>query len=241
MKVQYFGDINDYRKFALLRLLSEAGRFKIGVCWMLTEADGTTQGAKRGYQKQPDKWRAYDPPLFDALTKAPPQPTIGDLRRIEAEALIAGSTFFNEFTPDSRSGRDSFHGQCMAAFADRNVVFLDPDNGLEVKLPKGRKRSSKYAFLDEIADHYGAARSILLYQHYPRHVSRDECVTAARGRLRTVLPGVPIWLFETPHVAFVLVARPDHVDRIETVVAAMKDRGWLPKFFTKVRAAPFAG
>jgi hypothetical protein len=35
MKVQYFGDVNDYRKFALLRLLASKGGFKIGVCWML--------------------------------------------------------------------------------------------------------------------------------------------------------------------------------------------------------------
>ena len=67
MKVQYFGDVNDYRKFALLRLLSEAGGFRIGVCWMLTEADGSGHGAKRGYLDQPEIWRRYDPPLFDAL------------------------------------------------------------------------------------------------------------------------------------------------------------------------------
>ena len=42
MKVQYFGDVNDYRKFALLRLLAD--KFKIGVCWMLTEADGSGRG-----------------------------------------------------------------------------------------------------------------------------------------------------------------------------------------------------
>jgi hypothetical protein len=30
MKVQYFGDENDYRKFALLRLLANEGGFKIG-------------------------------------------------------------------------------------------------------------------------------------------------------------------------------------------------------------------
>ena len=36
MKNQYFGDVNDYRKYGLLRLLGRAGKVKIGVCWMLT-------------------------------------------------------------------------------------------------------------------------------------------------------------------------------------------------------------
>jgi len=241
MKVQYFGDVNDYRKFALLRLLSNVGGFKIGVCWMLTESDGSTHGARRGYLRQPEMWRAYDPVLFDALIKTPPEPTMGDLGRVEAEALIAGATFINEFIPDSRPGRDSFHRRCIAAFADRNLMFLDPDNGLEVKLLKGRKGSSKYAFLDELADHYNAARSILVYQNYPQHVSREAHVTAAGARLRAQLPDASIWLFETPHVVFVLAARPDHIRHVETVIAALQQRQWLPNFFTKVRVAPFSG
>ncbi len=47
MKNQYFGDVNDYLKYGLLRQLSNEGRFKICVCWMLTEPDGTTEGGKR--------------------------------------------------------------------------------------------------------------------------------------------------------------------------------------------------
>lgn len=38
MKHQYVGDINDYRKYTLLRLLSSGGTNRIGVCWMLTLA-----------------------------------------------------------------------------------------------------------------------------------------------------------------------------------------------------------
>ena len=38
MKHQYVGDINDYRKYALLRALSAGGANRIGVCWMLTPA-----------------------------------------------------------------------------------------------------------------------------------------------------------------------------------------------------------
>lgn len=38
MKHQYVGDINNYRKYALLRALSADGANRIGVCWMLTLA-----------------------------------------------------------------------------------------------------------------------------------------------------------------------------------------------------------
>lgn len=39
MKNQYFGDINDYRKYGLIRLLTGAGKLKTTVCWMLTPDD----------------------------------------------------------------------------------------------------------------------------------------------------------------------------------------------------------
>jgi hypothetical protein len=52
VKVQYFGDVNDYRKFTLLRLLSDVGGFKISVCWMLTEPDDSKEGGNRKYLEQ---------------------------------------------------------------------------------------------------------------------------------------------------------------------------------------------
>jgi hypothetical protein len=39
MKDQYFADINDYRKYGLLRILGEG--LRVGVCWMLTKPDGS--------------------------------------------------------------------------------------------------------------------------------------------------------------------------------------------------------
>ena len=48
MKNQYLGDINDYRKQGLLRLLSGMGELKTGVCWMLTPDDGRTN--RKGLQ-----------------------------------------------------------------------------------------------------------------------------------------------------------------------------------------------
>jgi hypothetical protein len=44
MKNQYFGDINDYRKYGLLRGLSNRGEIRTAVCWMLTTDDGRGDG-----------------------------------------------------------------------------------------------------------------------------------------------------------------------------------------------------
>jgi hypothetical protein len=237
VKVQYFGDVNDYRKFALLRLLSEVGQFKIGVCWMLTPEDASGHGDKRSYQKQPEKWRSYDPPLFDALVRVPAPPTIKDLQRVESEALIQGATFFNDFAPDALKERRAYHARCMTVLGACGLVFLDPDNGLEVKsVPKGRKTSSKYAFLDEVADHYAGGRSVLVYQHFPRRVARQAFIGQTAGRLTSMLPQLAIWAFETQHVVFLLAATPDHVDRVRKAASTAQERGWVPDLYARVQA-----
>ena len=182
---------------------------------MLTEGDGLTHGAKRNYLKKPEVWRAHDPALFDELAKAPASPQLSGPQRIEAEGIVPGATFFNEFVPDNRTERDSFHARCMAALADRDLVFFDPDNGLGVKsAPKGWKRSSKYVMLDEVADHYGAGRSVLIYQTFGQRLSRKAFVEGKEANLRAALAGASVSAFDTAHVVFLLAAHPEHAKRV---------------------------
>ena len=79
MKDQYVGDINDYRKYALLRALSSGGANRIGVCWMLTPSDGRSDGNKLAYLQQPERHRRVDPELFEILAHAAAEP---DRRRL---------------------------------------------------------------------------------------------------------------------------------------------------------------
>lgn len=67
MKNQYFGDINDYRKYGLLRILADSGKLKIGICWMLTSDDKRSDGRRISYLQSPSKWSDYDKDLFEQL------------------------------------------------------------------------------------------------------------------------------------------------------------------------------
>jgi len=69
MKDQYFGDINDYRKYGLLRSISLASNLSILIAWMLTEDDGSTDGKFIQYLEEPNKWGHYDPPLYGELAR----------------------------------------------------------------------------------------------------------------------------------------------------------------------------
>jgi hypothetical protein len=67
LKNQYYGDINDYCKYGLLRCLEGVGMLPIGICWMLTDWDGSQNGNKTKYLDKVIKWQHYDPMLFDCL------------------------------------------------------------------------------------------------------------------------------------------------------------------------------
>ena len=130
--------------------------------------------------------------------------------------------------------RNKFHRDCLTKLAAADLVFFDPDNGLEVpSRPKGRKGSSKYVYYDEIADHYARGQSVLVYQHFPTPAAGD----VSRAREQFDSPGgqnANVWSFETAHVVFILAAQPAHAARIHAVVQAV-EQNWTPKFFKAVR------
>ena len=110
MKHQYVGDINDYRKYALLRALSAGGANRIGVCWMLTQPDGKTDGGKRGYLEKPEKYRHHDPELFDVLVPTL-DPSFRRVGHIEDSSIIPGAAFHSsdsDFLPQAVGERTAY-------------------------------------------------------------------------------------------------------------------------------------
>lgn len=229
VKHQYVGDISDYRKYALLRELSWGGANRIGVCWMLTPSDGSSDGGKLAYLQQPDRYRQFDPQLFDILVHAAGEPDRRRLQTIEDSGTVPAATYFNEPLPNEKAARDAYMADCLKAFEAADIAFFDPDNGLEVSLAKGRKNSSKFLYLDEVARFYGAGKSLLIYQHFPR-VERRAFLASSIERLRKNAADALVWTFTTAHVAFFLVVHPESPARLAaaaTEACGLWDEGFI--------------
>lgn len=230
MKHQYVGDINDYRKYALLRAFAAGGANRVGICWMLTPDDGGADGNKLAYLGQPERFRHFDPDLFDILAHTAAEPDRRRLQTIEDSGAIPGALYHNETLPDDAHGHASFMEHCASEFRHAELVFFDPDNGLEVSLAKGRKNSSKYLYLDEVAAFYEAGKSLLLYQHFPR-VERKAFLASCTQRLSSVAPGCAIWTFTTSHVVFFLLVHPESPARL--AIAAFEACRSLDRSFVR--------
>ena len=168
MKHQYFGDVNDFRKYGLLRCLQRESELRLAVCWMLTPDDGRTDGQFISYLAKPGQWRGYDPELFDLLAEAVPSGR--NLLHVGEKQLLPGSILIDGPVPDNRVRRANYFRiiNSTAEQLARSHVF-DPDNGIEVRsCPPGKRNSSKYVTWSELVATYKSGRSVLVYQHFPR-------------------------------------------------------------------------
>lgn len=201
MKDQYFGDVNDFHKYALLRRITHPASFKLGVCWMLTEPDGRSDGRHLDYLNHPARFRARDPELFDWLRVAICDDHDRRTARIELSPLLRDAVFQSRILKDSRAERDAYFAQCRDLFGDRDLVFFDPDNGIERSIPAGRRGSSKYVYWNEIVTTFESGASILFYQHFPRE-KRESFTARLLDELQRRTASVHVHAWSTARVVF---------------------------------------
>jgi len=223
MKNQYFGDINDYRKYGLLRGLTAGSGMSLMVAWMLTPDDGRTDGRFTTYLDKCEEWSTFDPELFEQLRTWIGGGGPRHVAHIEGSRLLTDAAFFSEIVPDDAGERDRWADRLLEASRGHELVFLDPDNGLEVKSkPYGARDSGKYVYMREVARLFEAGHSLLIYQHFPR-VTRDLFITDTAIRLMDELGIDRVTSFRTSNVLFVLAAQPRHRDALEPAYRSITD------------------
>lgn len=167
MKNQYFGDVNDYQKYGILRILSTIGSLKIGVCWMMTPNDGRSDGELRRYVSVPGRWRGFDLELFDFLCES--QKAERSVKLLVESGILYSSRFYDQVVPTVVSDRTNFFLLAASALNGSDLIFFDPDNDIEVKSVGLRSKDApKYIFWGEVMATISQGQSVLIYQHFPR-------------------------------------------------------------------------
>src|SRR5664279_1645410 len=108
MKDQYFGDVNDFRKYALLRSLVIPDCLRLGVCWMLTDKDLRRDGSRLAYLAKHSTYRDSDPALFDWLKQVVDVEQDRRTARIEESALLGSACFQSDLLTDHESERRAY-------------------------------------------------------------------------------------------------------------------------------------
>jgi hypothetical protein len=193
MQDRYTGDVGDFAKLALLRVIADHNT--LGVLWYRVPDEGhNTDGKHDGYLARPSNYRALDPELFDLLrqVRARSPRTVRDL-----SPALPGASFVEEYVPSGVMSREEWFARSKDALRDKQTIFLDPDNGIaSKKLARGSRKAVKAVFMPEVESLHRAGHSLVIYHHATRHqkgvtVSQQAEQLAQRlhqSGARTVLP-----------------------------------------------------
>ena len=220
MKNQYVGDINDYRKYGLIDLITETFEDNILIAWMLTEDNGNNEGNEIGYLLNPGKYRGFNEFIFDELKKivlkkievAGQESKINYIEAIENILFkrYKNFDFIDDFIQDKSENRAAYFENVYARAEGNEIIFLDPDNGLENKsVKRGTKDSSKYVYWDEVKELFKMGKDLLIYQHIPRE---KEFTARIASECRSKLFGARIIPIKTSNVLFILIVNVKRSD-----------------------------
>ena len=169
MQDRYAGDVGDFGKLALLRALAPGRR--LGVCWYRTSGtnERNNDGRHLAYVQQPARFRHLDVEVFETLGSFLDDVRAGRRSRavesIESLGLTpAGTIFHGAHCPSQPSLRQVWFGEMLERMEPADLVFLDPDNGLE-----SANLSPKSAAVAELVGLRRQGRTLLLYHHQTRH------------------------------------------------------------------------
>ncbi len=211
MKVQYFGDKHDFFKYRLLLRLGGTG-LPIGHFWMLTPPDSGGDGNhdipdRDTLNLQPDEVR-----LFEFLRAHRVNRDHG-FREFQSSGLLPDVKFFDEELPTCGGAeRETLIGRCLSYFSDRDVIFFDPDNGLEVTtVPYHQSGSEKYVFLTELRLFFDHGKSLIIYQHRPQRQNFEQVIDSKMAILEKYFPKKNIFFaYHTKDVFSIFITQPHH-------------------------------
>jgi hypothetical protein len=164
MQNRYVGDVGDYVKLAILRQLAPGRR--LGVAWWLFPNERhNNDGGHREYLGR-NEWRHFDSYLFDALVKIN-NGGERDVRALEDPDLLPNAVFARDPVPSQ--DRRRWLADIKSQFKDRDLIFLDPDNGIAPPgLKATQRRSGKSVLIEDLEELRQDHQTMMIYHHQTR-------------------------------------------------------------------------
>jgi hypothetical protein len=226
MQNRYVGDVGDFGKYGLLRALLGAGK-RLGIVWYLVpDEDQTNDGWHIDYLNKPE-FEACDPPLFAALNKIVNWGR-RHTRAVEQSGIFPPETVYysQPLSFDGRTNRqqqrEDWLRRAMQAVAGCDIIFCDPDNGLQVpSVNKQNPKVAKYIFYDEARQFLSAADTLVIYHHLSRQGTHLAQVQQRAAVLKKIVgPARQILTLRfraySPRAYFILTNQQAIIERIKT-------------------------
>lgn len=215
MQDRYTADLGDFGKYGLLNALAadadaDAPPLTLGVQWYRVPDenhlnDGKFTGYLRRTPANEEQFRACAPKLYDQLSRLVSKGR-RTLDAVERDAVLPATTtyFSRPLTYDGlnpargrrAAHRAQWHADALDTLKRCDLVFLDPDNGLECAVSATASAGPKYALISEAAAFAERGQSLAIYHHIGRRDSARTQVVRQLRRLASACPtsGAPFAL-----------------------------------------------
>ncbi|MFC2139204.1 hypothetical protein ACFLR4_00960 [Bacteroidota bacterium] len=198
---------------------------------MLTPDDGSNDGSKQSYLSNPKRWAEHDKSLYYSIYKLVLLENHNKLSLLENTNILLGSSFYSEIVLDYSAARNIWFDNLQLNMENADLIFFDPDNGIEVKSkPYGSKDSSKYIYWKEIEAVWERGKSLIIYQHFPRE-KREVYLERMLNELQAHAPGAYVDSFNTSNVAFLTALQPAHKFFYKNLVADL-NKNWAKEILS---------
>lgn len=247
MQDRYVGDVGDFGKYALLRRLGglpEDAVVRLGLVWCLfPDERHNADGRHISYLNAP-QFQTLDDLLLTAL-----RTIIETGQRRVSSVLAAGilplgtvscdeplsSARYRCSRRDRLLHRSAWLARCLKSTTKCDLVFFDPDNGLEIaSVPKHHPKAGKYIFWDELVPFWHRGHALLIYHHLNRTAPSATQIRALSPRFTTTFDraeALPLVFRRGSSRVFWLVHRRDALGReLERRAASFLRAGWCRHF-----------
>ena len=202
MQNRYVADVGDFGKYGLLKALcqqhsmTDGQTLRLGVVWYLVPDESHSMDGKHIKYLEPtnrntNEYRHCDTVLYDALKEI----VLAGSREVERirehQVLPSGTVYYEAplafgLVPQGERifHRSQWARDALDLTARCDIVFLDPDNGLEVKMKPHQAQGPKYAFFEEILPYLQRQQSVVIYHHIGRQGSASDQVQVRLRQIR---------------------------------------------------------
>lgn len=205
MQDRYAGDVGDFGKFSLLRSLCDATNNKLGVVWYRFPDESHNKDGRHIDYISNSEYRICDKELIQRLSRVVTgERSIAHLEKLnilpDNTVYYSNTLNFHEtYTTQTKvhkaarcNGRQQWLNDAVKAVSQCNIVFVDPDNGIEIPSISNihQMKSGKYAYISELQALFRNKDACIIYQHLNMNETHEAQVHHKAKQLKNLIPGV---------------------------------------------------
>ncbi|HEV2488091.1 MAG TPA: hypothetical protein VGT08_21395 [Terracidiphilus sp.] len=163
-------------------------------------------------------------------------PAYRTLDEFEQAEILPKNTLYYKNKLSAQEGRALWHERATSALSEAGLIFIDQDNGFEIKPNSMAGRTHKYALYSEAAGYYERGKIVIAIQ-FAAKVKPNDRVEEVRNRL--IINGCPADLpvlrgRVTPNILFFTVSHWEHAKKVREALSEFEAKSPVVRGFKRI-------